>query len=181
MPDSLLSRFDLIFIIMDEKSTEKDKKISERVSRNHRLAPNVSEVFNQYQEDDDFIIQPLESSRQDENTFEKSNVFKSDAKTEILTQGFLKKYINHCKKNVAPVLNDDSVELLSDMWTLLRQKDSDGGSYKMKVLPITIRSHETLIRLSTAHAKLRQSPYVEPVDCLEAFKLMSFCLYANED
>ena len=82
MPDSLLSRFDLIFIIFDDKnSTEKDKKISERVTRNHRLAPNVSEAYNQYDEDDDFIIQPVESQRQDENTFEKSNVFKSDAKT----------------------------------------------------------------------------------------------------
>jgi DNA replication licensing factor MCM3 len=28
MPDSLLSRFDLIFIIKDEKNIEKDKKIA---------------------------------------------------------------------------------------------------------------------------------------------------------
>jgi len=30
-----------------------------------------------------------------------------------------------------------------------------------KVLPVTIRTHESLIRLSTAHAKLLQMPYVE--------------------
>jgi DNA replication licensing factor MCM3 len=28
MPDSLLSRFDLVFIILDEKNAEKDKKIA---------------------------------------------------------------------------------------------------------------------------------------------------------
>lgn len=45
-----------------------------------------------------------------------------------------------------------------------------------KTVSITIRSHETLIRLSTAHAKLRQSSKIEVKDCLEAVKLMSFCL-----
>ena len=39
MPDSLLSRFDLIFIVLDEKSAERDKKVAERVCRNHMLAP----------------------------------------------------------------------------------------------------------------------------------------------
>jgi DNA replication licensing factor MCM3 len=41
MPDSLLSRFDLVFIILDEKTPEKDKKVAERVCKNHRLAPSV--------------------------------------------------------------------------------------------------------------------------------------------
>lgn len=38
MPDSLLSRFDLIFIILDEKDAETDKRIAERVCKNHRYA-----------------------------------------------------------------------------------------------------------------------------------------------
>ena len=59
MQDSLLSRFDLIFIILDEKNAEKDKRVAERVCRNHRLAPTTSEVFNQFNEDNDFIIQPI--------------------------------------------------------------------------------------------------------------------------
>ena len=42
MPDSLLSRFDLIFIIFDEKNADLDKRIAERVCRNHRLAPVVN-------------------------------------------------------------------------------------------------------------------------------------------
>jgi len=47
------------------------------------------------------------------------------------------------------------------------------------VLPITIRSYETLIRLSTAHAKLHQSKEVEIKDCVEAFRLMIYCLYGD--
>ncbi len=39
MPDSLLSRFDLIFVILDYKNSERDNQIAEKVCRNHRLAP----------------------------------------------------------------------------------------------------------------------------------------------
>lgn len=68
------------------------------------------------------------------------------------------------------------------MWTVLRQKDlGERESIQTKVLPITIRSYETLIRLSTAHAKLRQSSSVELYDCVEGFRLMVFCLYGSED
>ena len=65
------------------------------------------------------------------------------------------------------MLTDDSITLLASMWTLLRQKDlGERDNAHTKVLPITIRSYETLIRLSTAHAKLRQSASVELLDCV---------------
>lgn len=48
MADSLLSRFDLIFIILDDKTADKDKRIAERVCRNHRLAPVVNEWSSQF-------------------------------------------------------------------------------------------------------------------------------------
>ena len=183
MADSLLSRFDLIFIILDEKSADKDKKVAERVCRNHRLAPLSNEWSGRFREDDEYIIQPVETEKSsEETTFEKSNVFRSDTKSEIISQSFLKKYINYCKVNIRPVLSDDSITLLASLWTLLRQKDiRDRDSQHTKVLPITIRSYETLIRLSTAHAKLRQCEVVELVDCIVGFRLMIYCLYGSED
>ena len=36
LPDSLLSRFDLLWVMLDEKDPESDRKIAERVITNHR-------------------------------------------------------------------------------------------------------------------------------------------------
>lgn len=64
-------------------------------------------------------------------------------------------------------------------WAMVREKDfSQKEGYK--VLPTTIRSYETMIRLSTAHAKLRLSSTVDIVDCVQAFRLITFCIYNDE-
>lgn len=35
LPDSLLSRFDLLYVMLDEKDPENDRRIAERVIANH--------------------------------------------------------------------------------------------------------------------------------------------------
>lgn len=56
-------------------------------------------------------------------------------------------------------MTEDAIEYLVEEYSDLRQKADN------KTLPITARLLETLIRLSTAHAKMRLSPRVEKKDC----------------
>jgi DNA replication licensing factor MCM3 len=83
---------------------------------------------------------------------------------------------------VHPELTDDAIELLSQLWNVLRQRDQQEKTTSIKkVLPITIRSFETLIRLSTAHAKLHTSKEIQIRDCVEAFRLMIYCLEGDSN
>ena len=57
LSDTLLSRFDLLFVVLDEKNPTVDKKIAERVIRNHTFKDeNKGFVFNLFQ--DEFHIEP---------------------------------------------------------------------------------------------------------------------------
>ncbi len=46
-------------------------------------------------------------------------------------------------------------------------------------MPITARTLETLLRLSTAHAKARLSSRVERLDAEAAVEILQFALYAE--
>jgi DNA replication licensing factor MCM3 len=126
---------------------------------------------------DDYVINPIEERRLDNDAvYEKNTVYKSEGKAEIVTQHFLKQYIAHVKQNVVPELTDNAVTMCAALWSLLRDKDAnEANSNITKVLPVTIRTMESLIRLSTAHAKLLQNETVEVNDVIEAFKLFCFC------
>ena len=62
-----------------------------------------------------------------------------------------------------------------DNYSELRQKSDN------KTLPVTARMLETLIRLSTAHAKMRLSQKVEKVDCEDALRLVEFALFNDAE
>ena len=179
-PDSLLSRFDLCFVVLDEHNPELDRKISEKVINNHMY--NIDQSNYNF-EDDDKVIEPQinTNTKKRINIYEKYNPYlHGKDKKEILTRDFLRKYIRFAKTRINPELTKISSDFISKSWMKLREK-SMGDEWKGKIIPITVRSLESLIRLSTAFAKARLSQKIEKIDCIEALELLTQSLFNETD
>ena len=78
-------------------------------------------------------------------------------------------------------MSDQSKQYLSHSWTKMRQTDAMKAKHKKfnRIMPVTIRSLESLIRLSTSFAKMRLSPSVDVSDCGNALLLYFHCYYGG--
>ncbi|KAF3451178.1 hypothetical protein FNV43_RR07270 [Rhamnella rubrinervis] len=181
LPDSLLSRFDLLFIVMDQMDPDIDRQISEHVLRMHRYRSELDGG-------DATLDGGSRHGREDEAdttaVYVKFNRMLHGKKTgrrqkhDTLTIEFLKKYIHYAKHRIQPVLTDEASEQIAMAYAELRNSSSSaktGGT-----LPITARTLETIIRLSTAHAKLKLSRKVEKPDVEAALKVLNFAIYHKE-
>ena len=94
----------------------------------------------------------------------------------IVTREFLKKYICWAKAQKTPELAQDCIEYAAQFYSALRNKAQNYDPNRVAV-PITVRTLETMIRLATAHAKLRLSKNVEPTDIDIAVTLLNTCIF----
>lgn len=118
----------------------------------------------------------------DPSGFEKYNpLIHIDKNKKILTRDFLKKYIAYAK-NIESNLTTESSEYLTKLWTDLRNKDFEYAKNKgaSRVIPVTVRTLESLIRLATANAKVRLSTTVDKDDCDSAYNLISMTLFGED-
>ncbi|KAH7286155.1 hypothetical protein KP509_33G060500 [Ceratopteris richardii] len=183
LPDSLLSRFDLLFIVLDQMDAEIDRQISEHVLRMHRYRPAgdsggllISDGASRNVDDEDAEVTAA--------IFVKYNRLlhgerRGKSKRETLTIKFLKKYIHYAKSRHQPVLSDEASEQIASAYAEMRNAGAEnkaGGG----TLPITARTLETIIRLSTAHAKMKLRNQVTSADVDAALKVLNFAVYHKE-
>ena len=173
LPDSILSRFDLLFIVLDQMNATSDRRISEHVIKMHQYRRPGEEEGAPVQEASEAV---QEEERRDEDTA----VFVSDQMTvggrrgrrRLLTIPFLRKYIYYAKQLVKPVLTPEASEIIIEAYADLRS-----NNLEVKALPTTPRTLETLIRLSTAHAKSRLSYEVAAEDAEFAVGILKGALF----
>ncbi|GKU92538.1 hypothetical protein SLEP1_g6251 [Rubroshorea leprosula] len=182
LPDSLLSRFDLLFIVLDQMDTDIDRQISAHVLRMHQYRSAID--GGQTAVDGNSRYGREDEADADSSIWVKHNRIlhgrKRDRgpKRDTLTIKFLKKYIHYAKHRFQPELTDEASEHIATAYAELRNASSNtktGGT-----LPITARTLETIIRLSTAHAKLKLSPKVNKTDVEAALKVLNFAIYHKE-
>ena len=179
LPDSLLSRFDLLFVVLDVLDPENDRFISEHVLRGHcyrRGTDTAPESLVSGPVADELLAEERDDLEGEAKAqvWERSWHSRGDAEAEggqNLTSLFLRKYIRYAKARVHPELTEAATEGIANAYADLRAKQD------LKTLPVTARTLETLIRLSTASAKARLSPLVEEQDVDTCIRLMNFALY----
>jgi len=187
LQDSLLSRFDCLFIMLDTIDVDSDRKIADHVVRMHRYrSPQEQDgqVLAIAADADVLTTRDLseggEGAGQDGDTpiYEKYDALlhgNSRKKTDkIVSVQFMKKYI-HIAKCIKPVLTEEASAMLADEYANLRANDFEQGVARTQ--PVTARALETLIRLATAHAKARLSKLVEEVDAETAIELVQFAYF----
>ena len=180
LPPSLLSRFDLIYLMLD-----KHNEIDDR-----RLANHIVSLYG-YEEDDENMEKEDENVEDEKDKKSKSKkstkkTKKSKKEEEINTSNIddskmdveenkpermsvkkevLTAYISEARKN-NPKISDNVVNDLINHYLKMRES---GGKNTISATP---RQLESLIRLSEARARLRFSEYVEKEDVEEAVSLI---------
>lgn len=202
LPDSLLSRFDLIFVLLDDVNPDNDKLIAEHVLRMHRYKDDResigSDLFSRGimkaqnlttfsgsrsngPQDRYLAVNALEDEIS--NIFEKhdpsiqgSHQTVSDSE-KILNISFLKSYLRIARMT-RPTLTEEASNAIATEYASLRNFEAEGGGDRIaRTQPITVRTLETLIRLATSHAKCRLSKFVTEEDAQAAIDLVQYACF----
>ncbi|XP_034828694.1 DNA replication licensing factor Mcm3 [Maniola hyperantus] len=185
LQDSLLSRFDLLFVMLDIADADHDNLIAEHVLRMHRYR-------NPKEQDGDVLpmgssVEMLSTENPDNNEVEdtKETMYEKydpllhgksrSKKDQILSSKFMRKYINVARM-MKPKLTQEACDTIADEYARLRNQDMMDSDVA-RTQPVTARTLETLIRLSSAHAKCRLDFKVTQDDALVAIELVHYAYF----
>ena len=188
LPDSLLSRFDLLFVVLDQLDPDVDRRIASHVIRGHSYRNTAGrsgyDSDDDEEEDDLLEVQAMNGSRaksiwqrsrynyDNHNDEMEEDSEESVSKHDILQHDFLRKYLHFAKTRIRPTLTEEARECIATKYAEMRSRQNE------RTLPITARTCETVIRLASAHAKTRLSQVVEAdPDVKAAIDIMAFALY----
>lgn len=174
---TILSRFDLIFIIRDVRDDKRDKTIAEHVLRLHQrgsekgLSRGMFGIGGARTRDRTVDGEMVDS----ENQGVAYGVTGSgeDARVDINS---LKRYIAYARSRASPRLSEEAAELLQTNYVSIREQmrakqlgDDDNGS--SNAVPITVRQLEAIVRISEALAKITLDNAVTENHVTEAIRL----------
>lgn len=160
MSQAMLSRFDLIFLLIDTPNEMTDKQLTAHVLNIHSNKLKLSQNINYSDEVNNSLIDRL-------SKFSKTN--------DYISQVELRKYIAYARKYVlSPTLSNEAKEMLQQFFLELRSKNLSYG------IPITVRQLESCIRLAQARAKVELREEVTAKDAYEVIELLNFSLLKTQ-
>lgn len=134
-----------------------------------------------HQFSDDYVIEATMDNHGHRQDGKGTTVFDKELSggvkgNELVTRDFLKKFISFIKSQKHPELTDDTLLYTSNVYSTIRKKAANYDQNKISQ-PVTVRTLETIIRLATAHAKLRFSKSVDMSDIDIAVQMLNEAIF----
>jgi len=134
MPPALLSRFDLIFSIIDKPNRETDTALATHILLSHK-AGEVTEQMNR--------VKDTKHTKEEQVSLMKNVMPRFPPE-------FLRKYVAYAKRNIFPVLTNEALDMLKDYYVEFRATSEESVTF-------TPRQLEAFVRLAEASARMRLS------------------------
>jgi DNA replication licensing factor MCM7 len=170
LPNSLLSRFDLMFLVLDVADVDRDMALAQHVTLVHQ-----NEGVDERPSNEEDNESPENGPMQDEED-------PDSEKEVVVSPRVLREYIARARKH-QPVVPQDVAPYIVEAYVTLRMQDrpgvkanSDGDQTVM-----TARQLLSILRLSQALARLRFSDFVAREDVDEAIRLTHMSKASLED
>ena len=150
LPPSLISRFDLFFMIRDILDKTQDEKISEHILKTHQSGEKIMQAGHK-----GVALKKEEKEEIDKKT------------KPVIDKEIFSKYVSYARQKCFPILSEESIATISNFYVGLRDQGRQQGAYAA-----TARQLEGLVRLSEASARVRLSDVVEIEDAERAIRLV---------
>ncbi|KAJ9579973.1 hypothetical protein L9F63_004356 [Diploptera punctata] len=166
MGSALLSRFDLVFILLDQPNEQWDSLLSEHVMALHSGIKGKGETHPPLSETSS-VTDGFESER----PLNEKLKLRAGEVIDFLPHQLFRKYIMYARKYVQSRLTPSAAQVLQKFYLELRKfhKSSD-------CTPITTRQLESLIRLTEARAKLELREEATDKDAQEVVEIMKYSM-----
>ena len=149
MPPALLSRFDLIFSIIDKPNIDRDNQLALHILQTHKAGE---------------VQENIAKSKKSKFSKKQGDKLLSNVLPK-LEPDFLRKYVAYAKRNIFPVMSDDALEILRNYYVDFRNSSDD-------TVPFTPRQLEAFVRLAEASARIRLSEEVTVNDAKRAINII---------
>ncbi|CAI9729774.1 DNA helicase MCM8-like [Octopus vulgaris] len=171
MGNALLSRFDLVFILLDKPDEVKDNMLSSHVMAMHAGKKwKVSPFFTVSQ---DTSFEDLSNM-----TLQERLTIHPHEKIDLIPPQLFRKYVGYARKYVHPKIGKEAASVIQKFYLDLRRQHHSRDS-----TPITTRQLESLIRLTEARARAELREEATKEDAEDVIAIMKYSMketYSDE-
>lgn len=170
---TILSRFDLIFIVRDKRDDVRDRTIAEHVLSLHQRGSMTNARLNSASRGNG-LSGEADGVVEEASTANRLGITGSgdDAHLDINS---LKRYIAYARNRASPRLSEEAAELLRNNYVSIREqmraKQLGDDESRADTVPITVRQLEAIVRISESLAKMTLDSVVNESHVTEAIRL----------